>query len=129
MTQTRGLSDLIGRRARSFQYAFSGCWHVLRTQPNAWIHGAISLGVIALAIWLRLPGRDWAILILTMTVVWVAEFFNTAMEGLVDLASPDIDPRAKTVKDVTAAAVLVGAVGAILVGLLILGPPLQEQLF
>jgi diacylglycerol kinase (ATP) len=87
------------------------------------------LAVVALAIWLRLPWRDWAILILTMTVVWVAEFFNTAMEALVDLVSPDTDPLAKTVKDVTAAAVLVGAVGAILVGLLILGPPLRQQLF
>ena len=115
-------------RARSFRYAFEGWWYVLRTQHNAWIHALITLAVFALAWWLRLPGRDWAILILTVMVVWMAEFMNTALEAVVDMAMPDVHPLAKVAKDVAAAAVLGGAIGAVLIGLLLLGPPLWQRL-
>ncbi len=116
-------------RAKSFQYAFEGWGYVLRTQHNAWIHAVISLGVISLGLWLRLPARDWAVLILAITAVWIAEFMNTALEALVDMSASEFHPLAKVAKDVAAAAVLVGAMGAVLVGLLILGPPLWQQLF
>lgn len=116
-------------RAKSFQYAFEGWRHVLRTQHNAWIHAVISLGVFIVGFWLRLPARDWAALILAMMAVWMAEFMNTALEALVDMITADFHPQAKIAKDVAAAAVLVGAVGAALVGLLILGPPLWQRLF
>lgn len=117
------------KRIKSFQYAFEGCWHVFRSQPNAWIHSGIMAIVIGLAYWLRLPARDWAVLVLTFTVVWMAEFANTALEAIVDLSSPEIHPLAKVAKDVSAGMVLVGAVGAVLVGLLILGPPLVARVF
>jgi diacylglycerol kinase len=116
------------RRIKSFKYAFAGWGHVLRTQPNAWIHALIATAVILLAIWLRLPRRDWAILILTFMVVWMAEFTNTALETLVDMLMPEPHPLAKVAKDVAAATVLVGALGAIVIGLLILGPPLWQRL-
>lgn len=116
-------------RVKSFQYAFEGCWYVLRTQKNAWIHATIMLAVIVLALWLRISLRDWAVLVLVITIVWMAEFANSVLEALVDLISPEMDPLAKTAKDVSAGAVLVGAIGAVLVGLLILGPPLLERLF
>lgn len=112
------------RRWQSFRYAFAGWWHVLKTQPNTWIHALATAVVVALAAWLRLPRHDWAILVVTFMVVWMAEFMNTAVEAVVDLASPDYHPLAKIAKDVAAAAVLVSAFGAVLVGLLILGPPL-----
>jgi diacylglycerol kinase len=112
----------------SFHYAFSGWWYVLRTQPNAWIHAAVTMVVVLLGLWLRLPRQDWAILILTFMVVWMAEFSNTALEAVVDMASPAYHPLAKTAKDVAAAAVLVGACGSVLIGLLILGPPLWARL-
>jgi diacylglycerol kinase len=116
-------------RAKSFQYAFEGWWYVLRTQHNAWIHAVITLAVFALAFWLRLPARDWAVLILTAMVVWIAEFMNTALEAVVDLSVPDERPLAKVAKDVAAAAVLVGALGAVIIGLLIMGPALLQRLF
>jgi diacylglycerol kinase len=118
---------LIAQRLKSFQYAFAGWWHVLRTQPNAWIHAFVTVVVILLGIWLRLPARDWAVLVLTFMAVWMAEFMNTAIEAVVDLVSPDYHPLAKVAKDVAAAAVLVGAIGAVLIGLLILGPPLLAE--
>jgi diacylglycerol kinase (ATP) len=116
-------------RVRSFHYAFEGWWHVLRTQHNAWIHAVISVAVFLVALWLRLPLQEWAVLILAIMVVWIAEFMNTALEVLVDMASPDYHPLAKVAKDVAAAAVLVGALGAVLIGLVILGPPLWQRLF
>lgn len=115
-------------RAKSFQYAFEGWWFVLRTQHNAWIHAIITTNIVALALWLRLPARDWAVLILTFMAVWMAEFMNTAIEAVVDMTMPDVHPLAKVAKDVAAAAVLVGAMGAIIVGLLLLGPPLWDRL-
>ncbi|HSM57724.1 MAG TPA: diacylglycerol kinase family protein [Candidatus Sulfomarinibacteraceae bacterium] len=115
-------------RLKSFQYAFEGWWYVLRTQRNAWIHAVISTGVVAVALWLGLSPGDWALLILTMMIVWMAEFTNTAIEALVDLSMPRQHPLAKVAKDVAAATVLVGAIGAVLIGVLILGPPLWERL-
>lgn len=119
----------IRRRLASFVYAFEGWGHVLRSQPNVWIHAAISLAVFGLAFWLHLSRLEWAILLLTTMVVWMAEFFNTALEAAVDMSMPDYHPLAKTAKDVAAAAVLIGALGAVIVGLLILGPPLWQRLF
>ena len=106
-------------RARSFQYAFEGWWFVLRTQHNAWIHAVITTIVMLLALWLRLPARDWAVLILTVMAVWMAEFMNTAIEAVVDMTMPDVHPLAKVAKDVAAA----------LIGVLLLGPPLWQRLF
>jgi diacylglycerol kinase len=115
-------------RARSFRYAFAGWWYVLRTQHNAWIHALVSTAVFLLGLWLQISRQEWAILILTMMAVWMAEFMNTALEAVVDMTMPDPHPLAKVAKDVAAAAVLVGAIGAVLIGLLILGPPLWTRL-
>ncbi len=115
-------------RAASFRHAFAGWGYVVRTQPNALIHAAFSLAVILVGVWLRLSAQKWAIIILTMTLVWAAELVNTAIEAVIDLVSPDHHPLAKAGKDAVAGAVLVTAVGAILIGLLILGPPLWEKL-
>lgn len=115
-------------RAKSFQFAFEGWWYVIRTQHNAWIHATISFIVLGLGLWLGLSARDWAVIVLAMMAVWMAEFMNTALEALVDMATEEFHPLAKIAKDVAAAGVLVGAAGAALVGLLIMGPPLLQKL-
>jgi diacylglycerol kinase (ATP) len=116
-------------RAHSFMHAFRGWLYVIRTQRNAWIHAVVTIAVVLLAMWLRLQVRDWAVLILTISLVWTAEFINTALEAVVDLASPQQHPLAKVGKDVGAAAVLLAAAAAVLVGLLILGPPLWDKIY
>jgi diacylglycerol kinase (ATP) len=118
--------DFFRTRARSFRYAFSGWLYVLRTQKNAWIHTVISAAVLAVSLLLRLPPRDLAVLVITIAMVWTAEFLNTAIEAVVDLASPQLHPLAKVGKDVGAAAVLITAAAAVIVGLLIIGPPLWQ---
>ena len=114
-------------RLLSFKHAFHGLWYVLRTQRNAWIHMAVTVVVVLMSWWLALPARDWAILALSIAIVWTAEVLNTAIEAVVDLASPVHHPLAKVGKDVGAAAVLIAAATAVLVGLLILGPPLWTK--
>lgn len=118
----------INRRIRSFGHAFAGWWYVIQTQENAWIHTLATLLVMVFAAWLQLPARDWAVLILTITLVWFAEFINTSLEAVVDLASPEKHPLAKVGKDVGAAAVLIAAIASVLVGLLIMGPPLWQKI-
>ena len=122
------MSKFIKSRLKSFQYAFDGFRYVLRTQHNIWLHTAISVAVLLVGLWLRLARYDWVIIIITMALVWSAEFFNTAIEAVVDLVTEEQHPLAKISKDVAAAAVLITALAAVLVGLLILGPPLSVKL-
>jgi len=118
----------IRSRLRSFYYAFEGWGHMLRNEPNSWIHAFMSVAALIVAAWLHLAVHDWAVLLLTIAIVWAAEFFNTAIENVVDLASPQEHPLAKVSKDVSAAGVLLAAITAVLVGLLILGPPLWQKI-
>lgn len=122
------MKSFLSSRIAAFRYAFQGWSYVLRTQRNAWIHSVAATVVLILGLWLALPARDWAILILTIALVFTAEFVNSAIEAVVDLASPETHPLAKIGKDVGAAAVLVAAIASVLIGLLILGPPLWLKL-
>lgn len=118
------IKSFIQARLRSIRHALRGWKFVLKTQKNTWIHSLAAILVFVLGFWLQLPARDWAVLVLTIAMVFTAEFINTAIEAVVDLASPDTHPLAKVGKDVGAGAVLVAALSAVLIGLLILGPPL-----
>jgi len=113
----------------TFRYALEGFVHVLKTQPNAWVHSAFTLAVVLAGLWLGLSRVEWAILLATVAVVWVAEFINTAVEAAVDLATVETRPLAKIAKDAAAGGVLVAAIMAVGIGLLILGPPLWARLF
>jgi diacylglycerol kinase len=122
------IKSFVTSRIVSFGHAFRGWGYVIRTQQNAWIHATIATLVFIIGFWVGLPPRDWAVIILTTAVVFAAEFINTALEAVVDLASPTKHPLAKVGKDVGAAAVLIAAAAAILIGLLILGPPFWVKL-
>lgn len=112
-----------------FRYAFAGLGYLFRSQPNARIHLAIAGAVVILGLWLGLPARDWAVIAVTAGLVLTAEAFNTALEAAVDLASPEQHPLAQVAKDVGAGAVTLAAITAVVVGLLVLGPPLWDKLF
>ncbi len=122
------MQPFIRSRLLSFRNAFAGWWYVIRTQRNAWIHAAISVLVMLLAFWLKLSLSDWAMIVIAFALVWMAEFLNTALEAVVDLASPQQHRLAKVGKDVGAAAVLIAAIASIIIGVLILGPPLWARL-
>lgn len=122
------MTEFIRSRIASFKYAFQGWGYAMRTQRNVWIHSVIATAVFLVGLWIQLPARDWAVIILTAAMVFAAEFVNTAIETVVDLVTAEQHPLAKAGKDVGAAAVLVAAMAAVLIGLLILGPPLWQKL-
>jgi diacylglycerol kinase len=115
-------------RLKSLRYALAGWLYMLRHQKNTRIQAVFSVAVMALAFWLGLPPRDWAVLVIIIAMNWMAEFINAALEAAVNLASPQLHPMARVCKDVGAAAVLLAAVAAVLVGAFILAPPLLERL-
>ncbi len=85
----------------------------------------VSIAVIFMSFFLQLTASSWALILLAIALVWIAEFLNTALEAVVDLASNHQHHElAKVGKDVGAAAVLIAAISSVMIGLLILGPPL-----
>jgi diacylglycerol kinase (ATP) len=103
----------------SFNYAFEGIIHVLRTQRNLRIHFAIAIGVIAAAAALGVGRIELMALLLAIAFVLVAEMVNSAIEGALDVSTTSFDPNAKLAKDVAAGAVLIASVTALAVGYLV----------
>ena len=112
-----------------FKNAFNGCLHAFRTQRNFIIHFLIAFLVIILAIWLRISFEKTLMLLLVIIFCLVVEMANTTVEKTVDLITDKWNPKAKIVKDLAAGMMLLASLGAILVGLLILLPPLWQKLF
>jgi diacylglycerol kinase len=111
----------------SFGHALSGLWYAVRTQLNMRIHLSVSVAVLILGLYVRLDWTQWAVLVLTVGAVLIAELFNTVAEAALDAATPYYHPLVKIAKDVAAGAVLLTALLSVLVGLLILGPPLYSK--
>jgi diacylglycerol kinase len=113
----------------SFGYAFSGLGYALRTQRNARVHLVAAILAVALGIYLHLSTVEFALIFMVIAGVFVTEMLNTVLEICVDLASPEYHPQAKIAKDVAAGAVLLSAMLAVVVALLIFGPPLWVLFF
>ncbi len=112
----------------SFKNALAGIWYALRTQQNMRIHLTATIAVIVLGLYLELSTIQWAVLALTIGTVLAAEMFNTVAEAAMDAAIPEYHPLVRIAKDVAAGAVLIAAIIAVIVGLLILGPPLWQRI-
>jgi diacylglycerol kinase len=115
-------------RARSFVHAGAGVLAMFRTQPNARIHALAAIAVVAAGLALDVSRGDWCWLVVAMALVLAAECMNTALESLADAVAPDPHPLVGRAKDAAAGAVLLCAIGAALIGLLVLGPPLLASL-
>ena len=109
-------------RIRSFRYAFHGCKYFLVSQHNARIHALATALVIILGIFFHVTTSDWCRITITVTLVWMAELFNTAIELLADAAISDFHPLIEKAKDMAAGAVLITAVGAVIIGWLVFYP-------
>lgn len=109
---------------RSFGYAFAGLWYLLWTQRNAKIHTAMGAAAIALGVVLQIERGEWLVLVLTIALVLATEGCNTAIEAVVDLASPEIHPLARVAKDVAAGTVLLASMASLAVGLILFLPRL-----
>lgn len=97
------------------------------SQHNAWIHSAATIAVVSAGFYFHLTRFEWCWIILAIISVWTAETLNTAFEFLTDVASPSFHPLAEKAKDVAAGAVLITAIGSVLIGLLIFGPHLWPR--
>ena len=115
-------SSYLSARLRSLGHAFRGLKVLLQTQQNARIHAAATVLVLAAGALLRISPAEWALIAIAVVGVWATEALNTSIEFLVDLASPDLHPLAAKAKDVAAGAVLVAAIGSLVVGVLVFGP-------
>jgi diacylglycerol kinase (ATP) len=115
-------------RIRSFSFALRGIGIMLRSQHNAWIHAAATLVVVIAGASFGLTRMEWCWIVLAIVAVWSAEALNTAIEFLTDVASPGFHPIAGRAKDVAAGAVLIAAIGAVAIGVLVLGPHLLLSL-
>ncbi len=112
----------LAARARSFVYAWRGLVTLVATQHNAWIHLAATSAVIAAGVVFELARWEWAWLILSIGLVLAAEAMNSAIEALADVVSPEFNAGVGRAKDLAAAAVLILAVVAALIGALVLLP-------
>jgi len=111
-------------RWRSLAEAAVGLVALVRTQSNARVHLAATLGVAVVGFSLRITPSEWCAVVLACGMVWMAEAFNTAIEILADIVHPGEDPRIGRLKDIAAGAVLASALVAALIGTLIFAPPL-----
>lgn len=114
---------------KSFSFAFEGIKSAFKNEPNLRIHLLFATVVVFLGLILKLETLEFAIVVLTISLVITLELINTMLEALVDLVSPEIKPTAKFAKDVAAGAVLISAITSVIVGFLIFFPKLQTVLF
>jgi len=119
-------------RFESFKYAMNGIKIMLRSQHNAWLHALATIMVALAGIFFGLERSEWCWIILAVMAVWTAEALNTAFEFLADVASPEYHPLVKKAKDVAAGAVLISAIGSVLISIFIILPrmiKMIEELF
>ena len=121
--------DMLKKRIASFKYAFKGIHTLFCSEPNAWIHLTAAILVIIAGFYFKISTMEWILLVLCIVLVFAAEAFNTSIEKLTDLASPDFHPKAKITKDTAAAAVLIISIGAAIIGIIIFLPRICKAWF
>src|ERR671931_159698 len=111
----------------SFNYAFEGIIHVLRTQRNMRVHFAVAVAVLVAALALGVSKLELIALLLSITFVFITEMFNSALEQAIDVATTTFDPLAKLAKDVAAGAVLIATVNAVSIGYLVFAGEISDR--
>ena len=120
-TGKNGFSRLI----KSFGYAFTGLYELIRSEPNTRIHLFATVCALIAGILFRISKSEWCVILMVIALVWTAEAFNTAIEKLTDHLFPEYHETARFAKDVAAGAVLVCAIAALVCGLIIFIPKLM----
>ncbi len=118
----------IKRRILSFRYAFTGLWYIITTQTNMQIHIFAAIIVVFAGFYFKITKIEWLFLVLTISMVFIAEIVNTAIEEIVNFISPEFNKKAGLIKDIGAAFVLLSAIFAVIVGIIIFLPYLKNFL-
>jgi diacylglycerol kinase (ATP) len=111
----------------SFNYAFEGIIHVLRTQRNLRIHFAVAFAVLIAALIINVTKLELIALLISITFVLIAEMLNSAVEAAIDIATTSFDPMAKLAKDIAAGAVLIATINALIVGYLVFAGKVADR--
>jgi len=111
----------------SFNNAFEGIIHTLRTQRNMRIHLGVAVVVIVTALIVNVTKLELIALLISITFVLIAEMINTAVEAAIDIATTSFDPMAKLAKDIAAGSVLIASVNAIAVGYLVFAGQVADR--
>jgi diacylglycerol kinase len=112
------------KRIKSFGYAFAGIYELFKSEPNARIHFLATICALIAGVLLRISTSEWCIILVLIALVWATEAFNTVIEKLTDHLFHDYHETARIAKDISAGAVLVCAVVALICGLIIFLPKL-----
>lgn len=112
------------KRIKSFHYAFTGLFELIKTEPNAQIHFIAAIVAVSAGFLFRISPAEWCVVLLAIALVWAAEAFNTVIEKLVDYLFPEYHETARIAKDISAGAVLICAIVAFICGLIIFLPKL-----
>jgi diacylglycerol kinase (ATP) len=110
------------KRIQSFKYAFAGLKYLIVNEHNSRIHLFSAIVAIILCFVLKISTIEWLFILLVIGMVFILEIVNSAIENLSNFVSPDTHPQIKVIKDLSAAAVLVGAITALLIGIIIFLP-------
>ena len=115
-------------RLNSFRFALRGLHYLLRSEHNFRIHLALTIAAVVVGLVLHLSLDQWRWVLLAAALIWAGEAFNTAFERLGDAITLEHHPEIGRAKDVAAAAVLICALAAALIGVSVFGPPLLDWL-
>lgn len=109
-------------RIKSFQYAFEGVFQFFRTGHSALLHLLATIGVIIMALVVGVTQTEAIALLIAVSLVWITEMLNTCIEKALDIITEEYHPKIKIIKDISAGAVLVAAIAALLIGLFVFIP-------
>jgi diacylglycerol kinase len=121
-TPPRATGSAWHRLCQRFGWAWRGVCVLFRTQANSRIHACAAVAVVIAGFVFHISAGEWCAVVGAIGLVFSAEAVNTAIEAVVDLASPEVHPLAERAKDVAAGAVLIAAIAAVMIGLLVFGP-------
>jgi len=110
----------------SFKYAINGIKTAIKKEPNFRTHLTVALATLITAYIVGFTTPEWLLLAFTISLVFILELINTALESIVDLVSPEISAKARVAKDVSAAAVLLSAILAVIVGAVLFIPKVLQ---
>lgn len=107
---------------KTFYVAFRGIYEALRTERNMQVHFILTILALLCSYFLHISALEWCLILVAIIMVWVAELFNTAIEKTIDYISLEKHPQAGLVKDIAAGAVLIAAIGSIVIGCIVFLP-------
>lgn len=116
------------KRIRSFGFAFTGIYELVKSEPNARIHLLATMVAVAAGLYFGISLGEWLAVTIVIGMVWMAEAFNTVVEKLVDHLFPHRHETARLAKDISAGAVLLASIGALVCGIIIFLPKIIDLL-